>query len=421
MPSRKRNKTKYPGVYYVQKPDGDKTFYILYRVRESDGKNRKIEEKVGDARRNDMSAARAATIRARRLSKDEPSNEERREALKKKEFWTVDRLWQEYRTHQGRPADKPFYSERASADADYFAYAKHAKPRFGSMAPSRITSLDFARFRNEKLKEFKPQTVKHAMALLVRLVRFGAKHKLVPSFDFHVEYPRFDNKVTNPLGAPQLKQLFSTLAEYPHLHARVWVLTALVTGLRRGSVFRLKKADLDYERSLIYLNRPKGTPVGTVEAIPFPLMLQKIFRKLPPNDSEYLFPGKDGSFMVDGKWHWGKIKKLAGLDGFRFHDLRHTFATLVASSGQVDIRELQRLLLHKSLDMTMRYSHLLDTRLQNASNIASNVIFDLAKADDGSSVPAFTTLPSKDNPLLNAKVVVSISSRKSGKLKNTPR
>lgn len=410
MPSRKRIKTKYPGVYYVLPPDGNKTFYILYRVRDADGKSRKVEEKVGDVRRNDMSPAKASTVRARRLCKDEPSNNEKREALKEREFWTIDRLWREYRLSQGRTADKPFYANRLSADADYFAYAKHVKPVFGKRHSSQIGSLDLARFRNEKLKDFKPQTVKHCMALLVRLVRFGARHKLAPLFDFQVEYPRFDNKVTNPLGAPQLKALLKTLAEYEDPYARVWVLTALLTGLRRGSVLRLKKSDLDYERSLIYLERPKGAPVGKVEAIPFPRVLQPALKGLPANGSEYVFPGKDGGFMFDGKWHWNKIRKLAKLESFRFHDLRHTFATLVASSGQVDIRELQRLLLHKSLDMTMRYSHLLDTRLQTASNAASNVIVDLAKSDDGSPMPVFTVVSHK-----GAKKTAEIAATKNAK------
>ncbi|MBI5178148.1 MAG: site-specific integrase [Nitrospinae bacterium] len=380
-------------MHYILNSQGRKVFYIIYWIKKNAGQFKKVEEKVGDAKRNDMTAARAAAIRSRRMSGEEKSNREMRIEARKTAEWTIGRLWEEYRSQKGKPPDKPNYQIGTYADADYFAYAGHLKERFAKKHPSEISSIELGRFRNEKLKALSPQYVKHCLTLLVRLVRFGAKHKLVSLFDFQVEYPRFDNKVTNPLNAMHLKALIKTLAEYENAHARAVVLTALMTGLRRGSILRLKKSDLDFERGTIYLNRPKGTPTGAIETIPFPLPLQGILRGLPPNDSDYLFPGRGGDFMVDGKRHWIEIKKRAGLEGFRFHDLRHTFATLVAASGQVDIRELQRLLLHKSFEMTLRYSHLLDSRLQQASNTASNVILDLAKEDEGETVPRFGLLP----------------------------
>lgn len=56
------------------------------------------------------------------------------------------------------------------------------------------------------------------------------------------------------------------------------------------------------------------------------------------------------------------------------HGLRHTFASMLASSGEVDLYTLQRLLTHKSPTMTQRYAHLRDETLKKAANVAGRII-----------------------------------------------
>ena len=71
-----------------------------------------------------------------------------------------------------------------------------------------------------------------------------------------------------------------------------------------------------------------------------------------------------------------EIKTAAGLPkDFRpLHGLRHVYASMLASSGQVDMYTLQKLLTHKSPIMTQRYAHLRDETLKNASNLAGSMI-----------------------------------------------
>jgi site-specific recombinase XerD len=64
---------------------------------------------------------------------------------------------------------------------------------------------------------------------------------------------------------------------------------------------------------------------------------------------------------------------MAGITDFRFHDLRHTYASHLAMRG-VHIRALQELLGHKSVIMTQRYSHLSPEHLQNAVKLLDGVI-----------------------------------------------
>ena len=71
-----------------------------------------------------------------------------------------------------------------------------------------------------------------------------------------------------------------------------------------------------------------------------------------------------------------RIKERAGLPkDFRpLHGLRHVYASILASSGQVDMYTLQKLLTHKTPQMTQRYAHLRDDTLKRASNLAGELI-----------------------------------------------
>jgi integrase len=78
-----------------------------------------------------------------------------------------------------------------------------------------------------------------------------------------------------------------------------------------------------------------------------------------------------------------RIRKNAGLpDDFRpFHGLRHVYASMLSSSGQVNMYTLQKLLTHKSPIMTQRYAHLRDEALKRASDLAGDIIDEAVASD----------------------------------------
>ena len=84
----------------------------------------------------------------------------------------------------------------------------------------------------------------------------------------------------------------------------------------------------------------------------------------------------DGKPFTDIRLGVNPIKEAAGLPAdFRpLHGLRHTYASMLASSGKVDLYTLQKLLTHKSPQMTQRYAHLRDETLKNASTLAGQII-----------------------------------------------
>ena len=194
--------------------------------------------------------------------------------------------------------------------------------------------------------------------------------------------PKVDNLKTEDLTPDQLARLLDVLDKSSDVQAAHLMKMALFTGMRRGELFRLKWTDIDFERGFIHLRDPKG---GVDQTIPLNDAARAVLECHERTGSVYVFPGRGGGRRIDAKHGVNKIKQQAGLPkSFRpLHGLRHVFASMLASSGQVDMYTLQKLLTHKDSRMTQRYAHLRDDTLRQASNrigdlairgIKSNVI-----------------------------------------------
>jgi len=107
-----------------------------------------------------------------------------------------------------------------------------------------------------------------------------------------------------------------------------------------------------------------------VRVLPINDTLHRILSEMPEK-SGYVFG--NGKPITDVKHSFTSACRKAGITDFRFHDLRHTYASHLAMRG-VHIRALQELLGHKTLAMTQRYSHLAPEQLQNAVKLLDGVI-----------------------------------------------
>jgi len=371
MPAQKRFKTDYPGVYYIEgtcpitgKPD--KIFYIRYR---KDGKE--IAEKAGRQRKDDMTASKASNIRGERIRGKAPTNRERRETEKaakeaeKAVKWTISNLWDEYKAN--RPNLKGVVT-------DQNRFKNHIKPSLGDKEPAEILPLDVDRLRLKLLKKKAPGTVKNVLELLRRIINFGINKKLCDGPGFRIEMPTVNNMKTEDLTTGQLKKLMEAIEKDDHPQAGSIMKLVLYTGMRRGETFRLRWKDLDFDRGFIKLRDPKG---ATDQTIPLNDAARSLLKSIPKRKgSPFVFPGRGGRQRKDINKAVTKIRKAAGLpDTFRaLHGLRHVYASMLASSGKVDLYTLQRLLTHKSPIMTQRYAHLRDEALKGASNLAGEII-----------------------------------------------
>jgi integrase len=368
MAKQERIKTSYPGVVFIEgrslanpgKPE--RIYYIRYR---KDGKA--IEEKVGRQFVDDMTPARAALIRATRIQKNELSNEEQREAERAAREaeagrYTIVRLWAEYQNQKGN-------YRTLKTDISNF---KHLET-LADKEPREIAKLDVDRLRLKLSKSKSSQTVKHVLVLLKRIVNFGANRGISEALKFKIEMPRLNNEKTEDLTPDELSRLLEAIEKADNIQAANLMRMALFTGTRRGELFRLQWTDLDFERGFIHLRDTKG---GKDQIIPMNAEARKILENHERTDSLFVFPGRSGQKRVDIKKTVNRIKDAAGLPKeFRaLHGLRHVYASMLASSGKVDMYTLQKLLTHKSPQMTQRYAHLRDESLRAASELAGDIV-----------------------------------------------
>ena len=137
------------------------------------------------------------------------------------------------------------------------------------------------------------------------------------------------------------------------------VLVAMNTGLRRGELLKLTWGDLDLQRGILTV-RGEGAKSGQTRHVPLNSEAQRVLGAWKPAGCEgygLVFPGDDGRPMANLKTAWVRVAAAATLHAFRFHDLRHTFASKLVQRG-VDLNTVRELLGHSDFSLTLRYAHL---------------------------------------------------------------
>jgi integrase len=139
-------------------------------------------------------------------------------------------------------------------------------------------------------------------------------------------------------------------------HLKPIVIMALNTGMRRGEILSLKWDNVDMKHGFILLDKTKN---GERREIPINETLKATLADVPRRlDLPHVFINPDTDLPYgDIKNAFNRACRKAGIRDFHFHDLRHTFASHLVMGGQ-DITTVKDLLGHKTLTMTLRYSHL---------------------------------------------------------------
>ena len=369
MPILKRHATDYRGVYNIwgegiSSGKRQKIYYVRYR---KDGKA--VDEKAGRQIEDAMTPARASIIRAERISGKRPTNEERREQIEgvkaeaNKVVWTVSKVWEEYAKVK---------AEIKGIRNDHSIFLKHLAPEFGNKTFEEISQLDIDRLRIRMTKTLKPQTIKNVLGILKRLSFFAIDRRLSAGLSFRIKMPKVNNLKTEFLTEEELRRLLKAIEEDPHPYAGKLLLLALYTGLRRGEIVKLEWPDIDFERNLIKIRDPKG---GQDSTIPLNDSARAVLESVPKTESPFVFPGRAGHLNSIYKMISAIRSKAQLPEDFRpFHGLRHSYASLLASSGKVDLYTIQKLLTQKSPAMTARYAHLRDVALKRASNLAGEIV-----------------------------------------------
>ena len=277
----------------------------------------------------------------------------------------------------------------------------HIKPQIGNIPLADLTSLDLQRFykhlldggrvdrieAKKKPKGLAPKTVRNIHQMIGSAYNLAMEQKLVSKNPTQgCALPKVEHKEMRTLTTDQLSAFFQE-ARDSGVFALYYI--DLTTGLRRGELLGLKWSDIDLEKGDLRVQRQIGRINGKI--IEMPLKTKNAYRTLSlsadaidvlvqqrrkTGNSEWVFPSPSGGPMSpDSVLHMlHRVLKRAGLPKVRFHDLRHTFATLSLKSG-VDVKTLSGALGHYSAGFTLNtYTHATAQMKQDAADAIGGVI-----------------------------------------------
>ncbi len=212
-----------------------------------------------------------------------------------------------------------------------------------------------------------PTTVNRELAVLKNMFSKAEQWGLIPDSSLKivrkVRLTKENNSRLRFLSVEEMAALVESCAK----GLREIVIFALNTGCRRGEIFSLTWDHVDLKHGFIRIADSKN---GESRDIPINTILAGMFRGIIRRiDSPYVFTNPDtGTRYQDVKRSFATACRKALIRDFNFHDLRHTFASHLVMSG-VDLTTVSRLLGHKSLSMTLRYSHLAPNHLKRAVEV----------------------------------------------------
>lgn len=251
-----------------------------------------------------------------------------------------------------------------------------------------LTAKDISAFYDEQLKRVKPNTVKHYHAYIREALQFAYKDGLVATNEADkVRLPKIEPYIGDYYNSEELKELFrivhGTKIEFP-------VIMAAYYGLRRSEIVGLKWSAVDFNYKTIQIRHTVTNSVTDGKYIlikknrtktqkslrTLPLFAnveqmllqmkeeQERYKELFGNsydyaDSEYIYVHKNGKLIDPGyiTQHFGIVLRNNGLRKIRFHDLRHSCATLLRHNG-ARMEDIQRWLGHSTIGTTEKiYAH----------------------------------------------------------------
>ncbi|WP_026600639.1 tyrosine-type recombinase/integrase [Methylomonas sp. 11b] len=201
-----------------------------------------------------------------------------------------------------------------------------------------------------------PSTVNRYRTVLSAIFRYAIfEGYVVANPVARVAARKVNNQINRFLDEGERVRLLAACqkSDWDKLH--LLVLMALTSGMRKAEVLNLRWSDIDFDNNLARLATSKN---GEPRWCPLPDFVVDQLRPLRQVGVSLIFASENKPERpFEFKKHWDKALREAGIENFRFHDLRHSAASLLAMSG-ASLYEVGEVLGHKSTQTTKRYAHL---------------------------------------------------------------
>ncbi len=292
---------------------------------------------------------------------------------------------------------------RVSSHKTYEGYIKnHIKPNIGTIPLTKLTTLDVQMMYQKLLtggrvdrlesqnqpKGLSAKTVRNLNQIISSAMKLAMEQKLISHNPADgCALPRVEHREMKTLPA---EQLAAFLNEAKKTGTYEMYYLDLATGMRRGELLGLKWEDIDFDHGVIHIRRQVARLNGVVQEAPLKtknsyrnisigadaVELLKQKKEQDNGKSVYVFPSPTGGPLApDSVLHMlHRVLERAGLPKIRFHDLRHTFATLALQNG-VDIKTISGMLGHFSAGFTLdTYAHVTTAAQREAAETMGDVL-----------------------------------------------
>jgi len=260
----------------------------------------------------------------------------------------------------------------------------HIVPFFGAMQLAEVTLAAVQEFIKALLgKGLSPKTIGNVIVILKEMFKHAVQWGHLDANPVqYVERPRGEDKEMDVLTPEEIRRLLDAQEE----PLRTLLMTAVLTGMRQGELFGLPWEDIDFARHQIHVRRALwrgtlGTPKSrrSRRAIDMPPTLERALQQLSTTRrSEFVFCSENGTPLdADNFRHreFPAALRRAELRRIRFHDLRHTYTSLLIAHG-AHPKYIQAQLGHASIQTTLdRYGHLMPQLHQAEAQKLDQLVF----------------------------------------------
>jgi integrase len=369
-----------PGFGMRAKASGAKTFVIQYRNRS--GRSRRLS--LGNLGKVTLDQARKEAVRLMgQVAMGHDPAEDRRMQLRGE---TVAQLADLYMREHCAGRCKP-----RTIEAHNWLLKKFIKPKVGNRKLLDLRPADVAKLHSDL--QSTPYNANRVLGLLRAMLNSAERWEMIPrgSNPAAVIRPYLERKRERFLSPEELKALLEALdtaeAEKTIDRYEAAAIRLLIfTGCRHSEITTLEWRSVDLANARIILEHHKTDQYGA-KVIPLNAAALKVLTDLRREEKNlYVIVGRNtGKYLINLQKPWRRLRKSAGLDDVRIHDLRHSFASFAVGAG-VPLALIGGLLGHRSVQTTARYAHLANDPLKRASDVVGSLFG--AKPPVGDPAPA---------------------------------
>jgi integrase len=271
-------------------------------------------------------------------------------------------------------------SYKRSWSTDVSMVKNHIVPKLGSLEMGKVKPPDIAVFLDlMKTEGYAFGTCNRALVMLRYGFELALKWK-IEGIDSNplkdIKNLVCDNKIERYLSTAETQALMDSILESENEELQFIVLFLIYTGARKREVMDANWGAIDWLRKSWRIPKTKS---GKIRHVPLSNGALEVLEKLKlnfigePIKDAPIFPNpRTGKPYVNFYYSWNNARKRAGLNDFRIHDLRHSFASSLVNAGR-SLYEVQELLGHADIKTTSRYAHLSRERLIEAVHVLPHI------------------------------------------------